>query len=252
VEGRYWREIKESFSPGKIEMTKRTIKTRVKEKLKRNWKDSNDYKLMKDYSPERWAWEFLRRNPEYREDWKKLTNGLSEKEKKYFLHFRSCEKWGLKNYLDPDMENPNICGFIPPGGDPKAIYQLDPKTHLFIDRARPNPKTGEIILRFNVKEPINPQIEVAKKKLMEFQEETMKNENGIRKAFKPRREEWITLIRLLDAMADRTSNKEIARALFPKDFSDDDPKATKKLFDKKEQARRYLEQEYRLIPFSEK
>ena len=34
-----------------------------------NWKNSNDYLYTQSLSTELWAWEFLRRNPEYRSDW---------------------------------------------------------------------------------------------------------------------------------------------------------------------------------------
>ena len=34
-----------------------------------DWRHPNDYSYTAALSAERWAWEFLRRNPEYRHDW---------------------------------------------------------------------------------------------------------------------------------------------------------------------------------------
>ena len=36
---------------------------------KRNWRKDADYEFTKDLYLNGWAWEFLRRNPEYRNDW---------------------------------------------------------------------------------------------------------------------------------------------------------------------------------------
>ena len=34
-----------------------------------NWRDAAEYNFPRDFPNIRWAWEFLRRNPEYRKDW---------------------------------------------------------------------------------------------------------------------------------------------------------------------------------------
>ncbi len=227
-------------------MPRRNTKIIEGEKIKRNWRNPEEYESMKDYSLEKWAWEFLRRNPKYIQDWKEKTSGL----KKKMVESWSCREWGMKVYRDPDVEYSKI-EFIPRGGYHKAIYRKELQTRLFIDMARPNPETGEIRLIFNVKQPLNPQIRYAKKRLKEFRDEVLKNKGKIRKAFKPRRYDWIQLIRVLDAMAVKAKDEEIAKFIFPNETTDDDPKGSKKVFDKKKQAKRYLEHDYRHIPFSD-
>ena len=37
-----------------------------------DWRNEDDYERTKTLSAEGWAWEFLRRNPEYRKDYEKL------------------------------------------------------------------------------------------------------------------------------------------------------------------------------------
>lgn len=39
-----------------------------------NWQDEKQYPDVKKASAQRWAWEFLRRNPDYESDWKRLVN----------------------------------------------------------------------------------------------------------------------------------------------------------------------------------
>jgi len=228
-------------------MPRRNTKIIEGKKIKRNWRNPKDYESMKDYSLERWAWEFLRRNPKYIEDWKEKIRDL----KKKWVKSLPCKEWGMKVYRDPDIEYSKI-EFIPSGGIHKAIYQKDPQTRLFIDKARPNLETGEIRLKFDVNLPLNPQIKSAKKALEEFRDEVQKKKGKIRGSFKPRHDDWIELIRVLDAMAVGAENEEIARCMFSREYSYDDPKRLKKLYDKKRQAKRYLERYYRLIPCSDK
>src|SRR5689334_15892912 len=48
-----------------------------------NWKVDADYAYTAQLDDQGWAWEFLRRNPEYREDWAKYCTWKAPLEKEY-------------------------------------------------------------------------------------------------------------------------------------------------------------------------
>lgn len=234
-----------------------------------NWKEPDDYKWMNSLALDQWAWEFLKRNQKYLEQWSRLTNHLTEDQKfvqdwlelmlydrAFTPELRDASRWGLNHgYLNPhpSIEYSGI-PFIPPGGTQwSMVVSGEYKGTNFI--GLPCYDTGEVILRFNFNEPINPQLRAAKKELKKLQRKSIEKGNKTRKAFKPRfskqqygKDEWILLIRILDAVSASASDKEIAEALFPDVYL---PDAIKTVYDKKEQAKRYADQDYRLIPFSE-
>ena len=47
--------------------------------IKRNWRNSEDYEYSQHLTSDLWAWQFLRRNPEYQEDWKQAVKKYEEK-----------------------------------------------------------------------------------------------------------------------------------------------------------------------------
>ncbi|QQG36702.1 MAG: hypothetical protein HYS17_02705 [Micavibrio aeruginosavorus] len=50
-----------------------------------DWKNPKDYGYLKSLPRKGWSWEFLRRNPEYREDYKKFTRHQRQIDKKFPL-----------------------------------------------------------------------------------------------------------------------------------------------------------------------
>lgn len=48
-----------------------------------DWRNAEDYAFTKELSPNGWAWEFLRRNPAYREDYAALSSFLLELEQRF-------------------------------------------------------------------------------------------------------------------------------------------------------------------------
>lgn len=215
----------------------------------RDWKQSEDYKDMENLDSDQWAWEFLKRNPAYIKEWNRLTEGWTEEEKELKRIYLLAPEWGLKTYLNPDAKHfyHNI-RFIPYGGEEEIISSLnfkDTKGTVFL--ASNLEITGEVLYRFNTRHPIKPQIDLAKKNLLALQQKQKGGEK--RKAFKPRRDEWILLIRILDATAAGAKDKVIASILFP---DANTTEGIKRVYDKGEQAMRYVERDYRLIPYSEK
>lgn len=225
-------------------------KTVGQEKIIRNWKDPKDYESMKDYSLEQWAWEFLRRNPQYVKKWEEILEYLRGEGDEEILDSWPCNEWGLEFYLDPGKEYSHI-EFIPYGGYHKPNY-LNSKSlsRLYVDVNRPNLETGEATLTFNVRLPLTPQIEAAKGRLEEFRQEVSDHMIATRESFKPRdRNEWIMHIRFLDAKAAGASDREIVDELYPNEAKSYGIEWQKKTDDKRNQAKRFVEIDYRLIPF---
>lgn len=218
--------------------------------FKRDWRKPEDYESLREYSLDKWAWEFLRRNPEYFREYQELTKGMDEIQAMGAAFFPGYHKWDLSGWLDPSREYTTML-LKPPGGTEAVISSADfPEGKgVFFQFAGEN--TGEVLFRFDTRKPINPQIEIAKKELLKLQ----RSQNGQRQAiFKPRtfggRDEWITLLRILDATSEGIKPKAIAEAFYPnEEISSTRPHRIKEISDKIKQAKRYTTDEYRLIPF---
>ena len=134
---------------------------------KLDWRKLADYEFTQDLTLDEWAWEFLRRCPEYRQEWARLCSshtilcGMILKDCK--------EKWGLRRgYLDPEINFTNI-EFVPPGGGKFNPYHnpgYKSKGLILMTG------TKEVFYKFDVRLPIMPQLENAKKELKACQEKT--------------------------------------------------------------------------------
>ncbi|MGB8414974.1 transcriptional regulator domain-containing protein [Paraburkholderia sp.] len=51
--------------------------------MKPNWRNADDYPRADDTSPREWAWEFLRRNLDYIDDWKAFKSSIGEYADRY-------------------------------------------------------------------------------------------------------------------------------------------------------------------------
>ena len=47
--------------------------------IKRDWRKKKDYEFTKELSNEGWAWEFLRRNPKYIDQWENISKKETQK-----------------------------------------------------------------------------------------------------------------------------------------------------------------------------
>ena len=125
-----------------------------------DWKNPEHYAHLKAAKPQEWAWEFLRRNPEYREDWQKLdalkqdfgpkwvyqTNAVvyqpakldNEDEQAWMRRtVYDCEprktrldeflahKWGLNVICNPEAPLPSQVHFLKPTDFPKMLLEPD-------------------------------------------------------------------------------------------------------------------------------
>lgn len=67
-------------------------------KKRPDWKNKVSYGSTSDWSYRHWAWEFLRRNPEYQERSERLKDGMSNFQKKLAREFGRCN---LKPFREP-------------------------------------------------------------------------------------------------------------------------------------------------------
>ena len=137
--------------------------------------------------------------------WERFSNHLTEEQKRvqdwhYLLVDKGAFKadlcnatiWGLKHgYLNPDpnIEYKNI-PFVPFGGKNHVEFITGTSKYVQV-LGFPDFETGSVLFEFNFNEPIIPQIETAKKELLKLQAESKSQGNKTRKAFKPRRDEYL-------------------------------------------------------------
>jgi len=74
-------------------------------KDKTDWRKTEEYAFTDYLSNQGWAWEFLRRNPEYKEAWDYYVKIVGD-EKNYPLLVQSGKKWKLKELWDPEKDTP--------------------------------------------------------------------------------------------------------------------------------------------------
>ena len=182
-----------------------------------DWRDAATYAWTEGLTPSQWAWEFLRRNPAYREAWDRHLKALDTMDgdesysvgEHFFDELYADSEFGFAGlYANPQEDNPEI-EWLPPvyvtpesGSDIPSDYQ-----------------GGRVNISFNFLEPIKPQIDSAGAKLKRLAAMARKSGARTTQSFKPKGKikNWTTLLRILDADAEepKPSGKEIAKVIFP-------------------------------------
>lgn len=181
----------------------------------RDWRDPSDYPF-EGFTNKQWAWEFLRRNEQYKRDWQDtlpehleyiedmkkqhlptehLEGYCSEDPDFLIPSMEAREKWGLTGLVNPEQDHPS--------------FQALTFTTEFI-RRRPL-QDNEVNLTFDLNLPIKPQLERAFKFLSKIQKEQDRN------IIRPKRhkENWVELLRIFDAYKLGAKPKLIASTLYP-------------------------------------
>lgn len=205
-----------------------------------DWRNPDDYEFPEDFSVIRWAWEFLRRNPKYRQDWQATLGRYLAKEGEFMstqqtidlimsgkaaeipipelVHVpdddyapdhpsfaisshRALEDWCLSyGYLNPDQDAPALLHF------------RDPEGNVITNRPKTEQSPSLVWARFNLRRPIKPQLEGVSKTLLEVQAALKASFGGIRRP-KGHRALWPLYLRLLDARNDGAQQKKVAEHL---------------------------------------
>ena len=194
-----------------------------------DWSNAKNYTFTSVLDREGWAWEFLRRNNEYKADFKaatcskepvydppKLSNESdrqwiaraveADKEPRKLNPLTGLgEKWGLEQLQDPaDDSAPSFLQaypFLPNWRDLDSLYDRD--AHESPIRMRPD----IAVIAFDTARPLSKQLERAKDLFFSRQEVV----TGRRKNWKP--DNWALYLRLLDAKNAGAETAEIIAAI---------------------------------------
>jgi hypothetical protein len=178
--------------------------------------NASDYAESFNWDPTRWAWEFLSRNQEYRSICEELDRESDPQEAR-----QVAKAFGLKKYksvFDPyDMpSSPSPC-FLP-----NTVYaqaRLGRKDSNVYKRQL---NVGDIVILFSLLDAMtNPAAldaklraieKVAKQNIAKLQVKTKTKSTAIRIGHD---KDWITLLRLLDALSTKIAPVQIAKLIFP-------------------------------------
>lgn len=222
--------------PRGADMGKKVIADSKKKKL--NWRELKDYEFADTLNGKKWAWEFLRRNPDYIKEWGKelplefdrIKILLSDPELKNepslegyrkntpeSSHFviaghslKYFKKWGILNLVNPEQDNPF----------PNPFSQFQSFKHGTVKGGNfgnfNNISLGNYCsIVFDMTHPLKPQIANAQKLLLEIQKDQVKAGKIFINKPKKHKDNLIEYLRILDAKAENVSNEEIARVMFP-------------------------------------
>ena len=216
--------------------------------MPRDWKKKEEYDYMDMHTRELWAWEFLRRNQDYCDDWKKTLslemeriNNESEGKKRLCIQLfdSSCYKenyqpetlpykgakfkWRLyiDEIINPDIDKPSFDQPYPLFHNYGYFYAKDDLVFLS------DLKNSEVMAVFDLAKPIQQQLEHFKTLLEEEQKELGYDMKGVIKNVKNKSIYWKDHLRIFDAVKAGANRKEIISVFFKGDKNHDS--AVKKL-----------------------
>ncbi len=171
-----------------------------------DWRNSEEYSYTADLTLHQWAWEFLRRNPEYRAAWEEFQ-GTSRLAKEYGAREEAAgAEWGLEWPVDPDLRATEA-RFYFSGSD--TLRRV-----LGVSRARANMVT---MLEIDLERPLRPQLQIALKRLRHDRDEAKRR--GKIKPCRPKTRAQTRLypcyVRLLDGSLAGVGMWKMGKELFP-------------------------------------
>lgn len=188
-----------------------------------DWRDATTYEYTKSHDAHAWAWERLRRIPEYREDWHRERSRFLESQKRlpaalranvapdhalFSIPSAACrEKWDLFNGMfNPDDAAP--LGLCFAGGElydgPGTLTMPPGKVAVILDPAW----------------PIDPQLERVREQCRFAQSDAPRSTRN-------RAARWVDFLRALDARAAGAKRREIGGVILGKSDEYPDNAATK-------------------------
>ncbi len=227
-----------------------------------DWKDPTAYPNPKDTTTEQWAWEFLRRNPEYQSDyvlWKEAHEGSYQPEgeathqmfeelnrriglhKKYGLYAAMTDpaRSELDGVAHLSAKYTNSLFYMPPvnGVNPLEHITMVPTSH------------KDFTIKFDLERPIKPQIERAQTLLEKwqktFKEQGKINVNNQRNSV----EMYPSFLRVLDAEASEIGIPEMASIIYPEEDNSKTAYAvSKKIRNNLKAAKKLRDSDYLFIP----
>ena len=183
-----------------------------------DWRDPSQYPDPKKASGEQWAWEFLRRNPKYQQEYQ-LAKEAGDKKTWESL----TESWGIGSApLDPSADTWIVLAFIDTGvgpGKQKPVNMGPPVLNsLMVRELGSDEKTplkeSEVALVFDLALPLAPQLQRAKGHMLRKQRGSWGKRRGIVDSEKRARVDLYQIyLRLLDAEIKGASVTHMAKVL---------------------------------------
>jgi hypothetical protein len=205
-----------------------------------NWKNPADYDFVEDLAPQEWAWQFLRRNPDYQTDWQWFQATWAVLEAEYGrppqrdfhrwqkdprayrqtvteqgeaeLLLIECwmgQKWGFYKFpIDPAMERPE------PGTE--LLWRevsLPPVIVEAVDADWLGSNPAKMAYGFDLSQPLAPQFAQAQRFLRMLQRQRCKQGSVTLETPQQRRHEWRLYLRYLDAEAAGIPAEQIIQVL---------------------------------------
>lgn len=196
----------------------------AEESWRPDWKDVSKYPPPQYASSNEWAWEFLRRNPQYQADYERsnsfdLTFANSED---YRELERLCSEYALTKLTKPSSSYKQLTGNPFVANAPRVSVLLYGSLH---NSWTPEPTRRQMIrsvlpskeYELTVKLDLSRSLEEQMRQIEQlFQSETVKAESR-----KQDSNLYIRYLQILDAKTHRVSDAEIARQLEEQDFNRD-------------------------------
>jgi hypothetical protein len=195
-----------------------------------DWRKAAEYRFPRSLPNHRWAWEFLRRNPDYRKDWASVLARYLANPGDYFDPGQNAAQYAQQVSADdswnPLPEHPNfflpadesakwsLCDIVNPATDDPGFLAFDLQLGgvLFFKREGSPVHLGGAQYPwtfFNLNLPSKPQLETARRMLAAEQKR-----QGINPVLvKHHRKLWPRYLRLLDAEIDERTPKQTADVL---------------------------------------
>lgn len=181
-----------------------------------DWKNETDYPPASDTSLDRWAWEFLRRNPNFRAEMNQAKQEQAKAKEAGTLNIAwnrqpvgiVLERWGVAlPYLPQWIESMGLDSPVRFNSFPRDLEYatIEGRGYKFA-LARQETRC----LEFDLTAPIPPQLEKAKRMLLASQEMPALQELGVRVRNNEQTSIFPRYLRLLDAIDAGATKKELA------------------------------------------
>lgn len=181
-----------------------------------DWRDLTQYPDPETTSMKQWAWEFLRRNPEYQKDYVESVEAMRTSKASDPPERQLPNKYGLGKMADPAEAFSEKIIFRNLACPQYAWYHPENPAIVALTATEP----GDIVMKFSVRYPSATQAKWAGRILERFRK--LNKDADFIKPIDPRaqRKKYPFYLQLLDARAAGVSAREIAKAIVP-DADDD-------------------------------
>ena len=206
-----------------------------------DWTNIVDYHFTATLTPPEWAWQFLRRNPEYQTDWQWFSATWSALEAEYgqpperdfhrwqkdprayreaatseegekevlLIECWMGQKWGFYKFpIDPARERPQL--------GTELLWRDVPITPRLIEQSDTDwlgVNAAKVAYGFDLRQPLTPQFEQAQRFLRVLQKQRSKPGKVILETPQQRQQEWCRYLRYLDAESAHAATEQIIEVL---------------------------------------